>query len=190
MEISSFAASYARENLKLDVFEGEVTDAPFPDETFDVVTMLDVIEHLSDPASSLRKIYRLLKPGGWLYVVTPNFDSIPRRILGANWGIITPEHHLYYFTENTLREMIATAGFQIHHIRYPAIGIADLFLSAGALQRIGIPISRERKNNLRKCLGGARNAIRNAVNLIDEKVLKPLLPHTPGVAVHLFAQKP
>ena len=189
VEISSFAATFARENLKLDVFEGEVTNAPFPNASFDVVTMLDVIEHMPDPVASMRRIYDYLKPDGWLYVVTPNFDSLPRRILGANWGIITPEHHLYFFTAVALKQMITNSNFRIHRVHYPAVGIADLFLSVGTLQRIGIPVNAEKKLSLRKHLGGTRNAIRNAVNIFDEKILKPLLPGAQGVAIHLLAQK-
>ncbi|MEW6203508.1 MAG: class I SAM-dependent methyltransferase [bacterium] len=189
VEISSFAAAFARENLKLDVFEGEVTNAPFPNASFDVVTLLDVIEHMPDPSASLRRIYDLIKPGCWLYVVTPNFDSIPRRILGANWGIITPEHHLYFFTAYTLRQMITNSGFKIYRVFYPALGIADLLLSVGTLQRIGIPVTTEKKLSLRKYLGGTRNAIRSAVNMFDEKILKPFLPGAQGVAIHLLAQK-
>jgi len=67
--------------------------------------MFELIEHTSNPASILIRAKNLLKPGGILYLTTPNFLSLDRVILKNNWDVIHPEHILY-FTPATLRKLI------------------------------------------------------------------------------------
>lgn len=74
---------------------------------FDVVHMGDVIEHVFDPVDLLRRVRRVLKPGGLLFVVTPDVDSVMGR-----WLQIKPKEHLVYFTRNSLRLAAAAAGYQ------------------------------------------------------------------------------
>lgn len=66
-EISAPAAEYARQQ-GIEVFEGTLTDAHFPDDYFDVVTMMDVIEHLDQPLTYLREVQRILRPGGGVFL--------------------------------------------------------------------------------------------------------------------------
>ena len=80
----------------LDVFSSELEPG-----SFDLVTMFEVIEHVSQPARFIRRAYELLRPGGVFYLTTPNFDCLDRRILGVEWSVIHSEH-LIYFTPVTL----------------------------------------------------------------------------------------
>ena len=80
-EISAPAVEFAR-SQGIDVFEGSLLEANFPDNWFDVVTLSDVIEHLDIPKDYLCEIQRILRPGGLLYMDTPNFNSLVRRWLG------------------------------------------------------------------------------------------------------------
>jgi 2-polyprenyl-3-methyl-5-hydroxy-6-metoxy-1,4-benzoquinol methylase len=74
-------------------------------ESFDVVTMFEVIEHVSNPAKFIYRAEQLLKPSGLLYLTTPNFNSLEKRILGAEWHVIHREH-LTYFEPYTLKNLI------------------------------------------------------------------------------------
>lgn len=67
----------------------------------DLITMFELIEHVSRPADFLSRAEEVLRPGGLLYITTPNFDSLDRRILGSRWDAIHREH-LTYFTITTL----------------------------------------------------------------------------------------
>jgi SAM-dependent methyltransferase len=112
VELSGHAAGVARRR-RVDVRVGTLRNARFPDAAFDVVTMLDVIEHLNDPMAELRETRRVLRPGGIICVETPNWDSIYRRVLGRRWAALQPRLHLLYFDRTTLREALSRAGFQV-----------------------------------------------------------------------------
>jgi 2-polyprenyl-3-methyl-5-hydroxy-6-metoxy-1,4-benzoquinol methylase len=111
VEPSPVAATYAREQLGLSVFNGTLEDAQFDTGTFDVVTMWDVIEHLPDPAGSLREIARILKDNGLLVVATPQLDSLDARLFGRFWIGYEIPRHLTIFSLRTLSQMAARAGF-------------------------------------------------------------------------------
>jgi len=70
--------------------------------SFDAVTFWAVIEHLVEPKRFLSKAARLLKPGGYCFVLVPNLKSLAVRVLGAKYRYIMPEH-VNYFTPATLR---------------------------------------------------------------------------------------
>jgi len=80
-------------------------------ECFDAVTLSHVLEHLHDPARLLRAAHRLLKPGGVVFIDTPNIQSCGARRWGVHWrGLETPRH-LVIFSRSALIERLHTAGF-------------------------------------------------------------------------------
>lgn len=83
---------------------------------FDAVTLGHVIEHVHDPLSLLREIHALLRPGGMIFVETPNVDAIGHRLYGANWRGLEPPRHLVMFSSRSLRQVLRSAGF--HGIRF------------------------------------------------------------------------
>jgi 2-polyprenyl-3-methyl-5-hydroxy-6-metoxy-1,4-benzoquinol methylase len=102
--------------LGINSFCGKLESANYAGEFFDVVYCSEVIEHLMDPMTLLREIGRILRPGGLLYLTTPNFDSLSRRLLGSKWRVIGKEH-LCYFTRGSLARAIRGAGFHRVAIR-------------------------------------------------------------------------
>lgn len=78
---------------------------------YDTVTMINVLEHLSDPVAMLQLASRVLKPGGILVVHVPNFGGVPARVQGTHWRHIEPFEHLYYFTFKTLKALMCQVGF-------------------------------------------------------------------------------
>lgn len=96
----------------LHVVQGTLETADLPEATFDVVTMWDVIEHLTDPRGTLQQAYRLLKPGGLMVVHTIDIESLFARLMGTHWPWLM-EMHIYYFSRHTLRKMLEQCGFQV-----------------------------------------------------------------------------
>ncbi|BCA80096.1 class I SAM-dependent methyltransferase [Desulfuromonas sp. AOP6] len=104
------ALTVAREN-GLDVLEGGVEQFSDMKEVFDAITINHVIEHVHDPAELVSTAYRLLKPGGILYIDTPNIESLGVSIYGKNWrGLETPRH-LVLFSNPSLRDFLRFHGF-------------------------------------------------------------------------------
>ncbi|HEY9693647.1 MAG TPA: class I SAM-dependent methyltransferase [Oculatellaceae cyanobacterium] len=108
IELSDSAVTLCQQfNLpvkKLDFF-----DASLAPESFDLVTMSEVIEHVPMPAQFITRAEELLKPGGLLYLTTPNFASLDRRILAEEWDAIHREH-LTYFSPKTIAKMIKSSS--------------------------------------------------------------------------------
>lgn len=89
---------------------------PFPGVAFDVVTLVDVLEHVPDPAALLASIAPRLAPGGVLALLLPNADSLMARTLGNAWPHIA-EEHLYLWTPAGLTAFLARHGCSVLETR-------------------------------------------------------------------------
>ena len=139
VEPSSWAAAHTSRRLGLNVTEGFFRDGMFPAQSFDVVTMCDVIEHVGDPKGDLAAIHKILKPGGVFYLVTPNIRSLSARLLGSYWWGLRPAH-LTYFSDVTMRKMLTDAGFDVVEMRsFGRIFTLDYWL--GRLRNYPRPVS-------------------------------------------------
>jgi ubiquinone/menaquinone biosynthesis C-methylase UbiE len=103
VEPSAVLCRHVRDELGLRAIHSTLREASFPDSYFDAAILNDVFEHLSDPSTELLELYRVLKTGGYLFIVTQDIDSLIVRVLGSRWGQYKPREHLYYFTRDTLR---------------------------------------------------------------------------------------
>lgn len=111
VDVMPAGAEYARAQLGLDVRTAAIEDADLPADAYDVVVMLDVLEHLSDPQDVLRRVWSLLRPGGCVAIRTPNTRSVSHWALRGQWSVMNPGEHLNLFDERTLRAMLGRAGF-------------------------------------------------------------------------------
>lgn len=91
----------------IPIMDGRQLDAS--DARFDVVTAIEVLEHVPDPREVLRRIRRLLRPGGLFFYTTGN--AAPHRDRLASWGYVRPDIHLSYFEPRTLTRLLEEAGF-------------------------------------------------------------------------------
>jgi 2-polyprenyl-3-methyl-5-hydroxy-6-metoxy-1,4-benzoquinol methylase len=95
----------------LNVYQGGLEVLAGESGVFDVITMSHVIEHVHKPIEVLEGCYRLLKPGGQLWVETPNINSLGGARFQRNWrGLETPRH-LVLFNGQSLRQALQRAGF-------------------------------------------------------------------------------
>ena len=118
-EFSEFAAKHAADALKTDIFCGELPDADFLENSFDVVTMWHVLEHVGDPKKYLEEIHRILKPNGLFVLAVPNVNNLVfqlayRIVRGHKLKLFTmgeKEIHLYHFSPKTIKDFLMRAGF-------------------------------------------------------------------------------
>jgi 2-polyprenyl-3-methyl-5-hydroxy-6-metoxy-1,4-benzoquinol methylase len=95
-----------------EVYLGEIGKCGLPAGSFDVVSMVEVLEHVDDPVKLVAEAGRLLRPGGVLYFTTPNIGSLSYRLLGKRWSVVTPPHHLQLFSKIGIEIMLGRAGFK------------------------------------------------------------------------------
>jgi len=104
------AVAVARKRFGLEIFKGSLDEAGFSDESFDAITMNHVIEHVPDPIELLKECRRVLKPGGRLWVATPNIKSLGHYKFGEHWRGLEVPRHLTLFSPGALQSCAESAG--------------------------------------------------------------------------------
>jgi SAM-dependent methyltransferase len=113
VELSRYAAEYARQQQGLTVHTGTVESAEFPAQQFDVVTMWDVLEHVLDPKQTLAEVGRILKPNGLLVLSLPNPDCWEAKLFKGYWVGWDRPRHLHIFSQPVLGRYLDDAGFDL-----------------------------------------------------------------------------
>jgi SAM-dependent methyltransferase len=116
IEVSETSVDRVRE-LGFDVFHGEVQEAGYPSEHFDVITAVELLEHLVDPGVVVNEAARLLRKGGLFWATTPHGRGMSARLLKLKWSVISPPQHLQLFSVAGLRILLQRAGFRHITIR-------------------------------------------------------------------------
>jgi SAM-dependent methyltransferase len=139
VDISDDALEFCRaKNLK--AHKGLAEKLPFPDESFDVVTALDVVEHLDDDIAGLREMHRVLKPGGKTLIFVPAFMWL--------WGVQDDiSNHRIRYTKKQIVERLEKAGFTIERATYANWTFFAPILAGRTLMKI-TGIKPESENNV------------------------------------------
>lgn len=110
-ELSDWAARRARHVPRLDVHVGDISTLSPGDETFDVVTLWHVLEHLPDARDCLEHVRERIKPDGLLVVAVPNIDSLEARLGGPHWFHLDLPRHVSHLSVRTLDRLLRAVGF-------------------------------------------------------------------------------
>ncbi|MEF7616692.1 class I SAM-dependent methyltransferase [Aquincola sp. MAHUQ-54] len=110
VEFDDTAAALAR-SRGLAVATGTLEQQRFAPASFDAITLNHVIEHVPDPAATLRECARLLRPGGRLVLFTPNAASLGHAWFGACWRGLEPPRHLQVLSPPAMQRLLDGAGF-------------------------------------------------------------------------------
>jgi 2-polyprenyl-3-methyl-5-hydroxy-6-metoxy-1,4-benzoquinol methylase len=144
IEPSSWAVAHARER-GLPVTKGTLGSGGFPDESFEVITLWDVIEHFDDPMTELRHVFRLLKPGGVVVIHTIDIGSLTAQVMGGRWPFLM-EMHIMFFSRATLRDMLQRVGFSYMNDhtqgRYLRLGYLAGRVTAAFGELVGKPLEK------------------------------------------------
>lgn len=124
----------------LECYNGALTDAQFPDQHFSAAALYHVIEHFHSPRAELCELHRVIKPGGWLAIETPNIANIWFRLLGSRWRQFIPDH-LYFFTPQTMTRLCEDAGFEVRELRNVGKAMSARLLIS-RLGRYNLPLAR------------------------------------------------
>ncbi len=128
IELSMDACQLARKNSGLNVFCGDLKEASFPKDHFDVVTLWNVLEHTTNPLEQLLEIKRILKDNGLLFMRLPNFlfqeksrrigEAFDRLFFGhTNLSRKISVSHLYAFTPSSIANLLERVGFSTFRLK-------------------------------------------------------------------------
>ncbi len=109
-------ALYAKEIKKLPVEQKTLEEFNCPRNSFDIITLYHVFEHLNNPIYHLKKIKQILKPNGWLVIQIPNFNSFQAKLFKKNWGALDIPRHYFHYTPKTISNLLLQNGFKVKTI--------------------------------------------------------------------------
>lgn len=114
MDLSPTAAAFVRETHGIPCAD-RLQDVP--DATFDIITCFAILEHVADPAGFVRALSAKLRPGGRLVALSPNYDSVYRRLAGRAWVWLIPPIHLQYFSPESFCQVCRRGGLAVERMR-------------------------------------------------------------------------
>jgi SAM-dependent methyltransferase len=137
VEIAEYAAEQARTRLHIKVTNSDIYSAALAPESYDVITMWDVIEHLPDPNLALEKITRALRPKGYVAFSTGDVSSTWARLTGKRWPLLTPPQHLYFFSQRSMSDLLKRHNFSVKEIHYQGKWVTAAFILFKAQESFG-----------------------------------------------------
>lgn len=160
-----------------EVHHGELAEAGLAASSFDVVTLVEVLEHVGDPCALLREVARVVRPGGIVFATTPHGRGASVRVLGLRSSLVAPPEHLQLFSVAGIRRLLRRARLVPVSTRATGLNPSELLvrLRAGA----DAPASTARveaayavnaaleSSPARRLVKGAANAVLDAVRLGD-----------------------
>lgn len=127
IEFSEWAGRIAKEQFGLNVLVGTVESLTLPSKRFDAITVYHVLEHLPDPLKTLEHVSRWMKDRGLLVIRLPNLQGFDAWYYRKQWDGWDVPFHFYHFSPNTLKRLLALAGFQVTLFEFP---LSPLFVNA------------------------------------------------------------
>ena len=118
VDISVAAVEAAKNSFGLDIFKGTITEAPFEDDSFDVITAWWYLEHIPDPHVTAARIASLLKPNGHCIIGVPNFESFNAKRFKDKWYHLDCPRHLCIWTPPAMKRLLEQHGLTVTGIIY------------------------------------------------------------------------
>ena len=125
----------------ITIYKQDFLDIDIEENSFDIVVIWHVLEHLTNPTATLKKVQQILKPGGKLIVAVPNFGSLQSRLFGKHWFHLDLPRHTYHFTQPSLQSILDSVGLTITTVATRSFdqGVYGFIQSAINLLSVGKP---------------------------------------------------
>jgi len=144
VELSAEAAKFGTERFGVPIHIGALDDFSIAPESYSVISLFHVFEHLRDPAGDLERMVGLLRPGGALVIESPSIESLSAGLFGDRWFHLEVPRHLFHFTSSAIARRFEELGLRAERLgsHHAAHGAASLF---GSLfpPKPGLPLWRK-----------------------------------------------
>jgi 2-polyprenyl-3-methyl-5-hydroxy-6-metoxy-1,4-benzoquinol methylase len=117
LEPSADAVKEAKNHFDLNIQNNPVAEMSSPNGKFDIITLWDVIEHLTEPKEDLKKLLSKLRPNGMMFISTHDINSLFCRVLGRKNPLLMYQH-FFHFSPSTIKGMLEYAGFEFLDLTY------------------------------------------------------------------------
>ena len=158
VEASSVSAKKARNKLGDSIFCGTLEEAKYPDNFFDAIVLIDVLEHIADPVKLMSEVHRIAKPSAGILIITPNFNSWTRKIMRGSWFQYKYEH-LAYYSRLSIDFLLSSADFKLDsyrvnfkrfNIMYYEAYLEKMFLCGGLGNMLLKPVFKRLPQKIKK----------------------------------------
>jgi len=102
----------------LNIKKKNLLEVKYPKESFDLITMNHVLEHVENPTKNIKEVYRILKRGGNFIIAVPNKRSLAYFLLKKDWYQLDTPRHVNNFSDELLKKNLEKEGFKIDKVRY------------------------------------------------------------------------
>ncbi|MBI5403777.1 MAG: class I SAM-dependent methyltransferase [Ignavibacteriae bacterium] len=102
---------------EVTIYNSTLLEARLPQNNFDVVTLINTLEHLVNPKETLEEVCRILKSGGLLMIETPNVAHWLPSLMGRHWVQFLVPDHVVFFSKDVLTDMLCKIGFDVREIK-------------------------------------------------------------------------
>jgi 2-polyprenyl-3-methyl-5-hydroxy-6-metoxy-1,4-benzoquinol methylase len=113
-------------NKGIQMQKGVLNPGNYVAGSFDIIASFEVLEHINNPREEIEKFHHLLRPGGLVYLTTPNFNAFNRYYLKEKYNVITYPEHLSYYTPKTLKAVFRHAGFKTWRFKSTGLSITRI----------------------------------------------------------------
>lgn len=125
----------------IQVYSGQLSDLNLPGDSFDLIRLEHVFEHLLEPMQILRELHRLLKPGGILVMNFPGINSLSFALSPRQWAHRDSPRHLFLHTLRSAENMLTNSGFRIAKARQYGVALVLQATINNLLKECGVNVT-------------------------------------------------
>ncbi|MFC1496655.1 class I SAM-dependent methyltransferase [Candidatus Margulisiibacteriota bacterium] len=135
-QISKNAVDFARNTLKLNIYANDLLQLKLKPDSYDIVSLWHVLEHVKNPEEYVKEIMNILKPNGKIIIEVPNFNSWTRPITGKYWLGLDLKNHIHFFTPNTLINLLRKYKYKINKVHTYSLEYSTFISTESLVSRI------------------------------------------------------
>jgi 2-polyprenyl-3-methyl-5-hydroxy-6-metoxy-1,4-benzoquinol methylase len=158
LELSPWVVDFSRKTFSIPVLQGPLGSQKIAAESFDVIAMLDVLEHLGEPVTTMRECLQLLKPDGIILIQTPRYpeNKTYDEMLAERHRfteMLKEDEHIYLFSQRSIYHFFESLGVNHLNIEHALFSHYDMFVVASRVPIVAVS-TKESETVLGNTSGG------------------------------------